>query len=539
MVASFLLGGGTRAGFLSDVVLELVAIPALLISLSSLLELPRTQSKRRADWALVFCLAIAVLPLIQLVPLPPWIWTRLPSREGVAEVFDLLGDQRPWMPISVSPNATWLSLLSLLPPVAIFVSAIQLNFRERRKLTLVIVAVGVLSAFVGLIQVAQGTSSPLRFFAFTNNSEAVGFFANRNHFAALLYTVLLFAAAWAIDVAFKTGSWNNLKRYAATTLVTLTACFIVLIVLISAATVARSRAGLLLTIIALAAAFALVFADRRNASGVTPSKLLIGAILLAATLAVQFALYRILDRFAVDPIDDARIPFAHNTLRAAMAFMPFGSGLGTFVPVYEMFEPPSDALANIYANHAHNDLLELWLETGVIGIALLGLFLIWFGFRSVNAWWRFPSQVSALDCSLVRAATIVIALLLVHSLVDYPLRTGAMMAIFAFSCAMLMEPLGNDEPTTSVGGEASREGASRKVLKPPTKASAIPVALPALRPRTSREADNLPVPLRQSGERWGEDVDWPQEWSTIEPVSPGKPSIPAGEARDPIDKEEE
>jgi hypothetical protein len=111
------------------------------------------------------------------------------------EVFEILGDKLSWMPISLSPNQTWLSALSLIPPLAIFLATLLLPYRERRWLSLVFLAVGVLSVFVGLIQVAQGPESPLRFFAYTNLTEAVGFFANRNHFAALLYALIMFAAA--------------------------------------------------------------------------------------------------------------------------------------------------------------------------------------------------------------------------------------------------------------------------------------------------------------------------------------------------------
>ena len=64
-------------------------------------------------------------------------------------------------------------------------------------------------------------------------------------------------------------------------------------------------------------------------------------------------------------MEGARIPFAHNTITAAKAYMPFGSGVGTFVSVYPGFEPAHDAISNVYANHAHNDLLEVWLEGGV------------------------------------------------------------------------------------------------------------------------------------------------------------------------------
>lgn len=124
MVCSLLLGGGTRGGFLSDTILELFAIPAFLISLSSLVAMPSSQTKHRAAWPLVLYLAIVILPLVQLIPLPPWLWTKLPQREQMVAIFDLLGRGLPWLPISLSPNSTWVSVLSLLAPLAIFLGVI-------------------------------------------------------------------------------------------------------------------------------------------------------------------------------------------------------------------------------------------------------------------------------------------------------------------------------------------------------------------------------------------------------------------------------
>jgi O-antigen ligase len=97
-------------------------------------------------------------------------------------------------------------------------------------------------------------------------------------------------------------------------------------------------------------------------------------------------------------------------------------------------------LVGVYANHTHNDLLELWLETGVVGPILLCVFLIWGVGRSVAEWTapnpgRFPAERT-----LVRAAILAILLLLGHSLVDYPLRTSAMMGVFAFCSGLLLDP---------------------------------------------------------------------------------------------------
>jgi hypothetical protein len=64
--------------------------------------------------------------------------------------------------------------------------------------------------------------------------------------------------------------------------------------------------------------------------------------------------------------------------------------------------------------------------------------------RSVAVWRPDPgSGMLEIDRNLARAATMVAALLVAHSFVDYPLRTGAMMAMMAFACALLLQqPIG-------------------------------------------------------------------------------------------------
>lgn len=523
LVCSLLLGGGTRGGFLSDALLELVAIPPLLISIASLVDSPVWHGRTGfgLSWLLAFCCAIALVPLIQLIPLPPGIWTSLPGRDEIAKELALLGGALPWLPISVSPHSTWLSLLSLLPPMAVFLAAIQLDYRERRQLSLLIIAVGVISVFVGLTQVAQGQSSPLRFFAITNPTEAVGFFANRNHFAALLYAVFLFAAVWAIDVGFKIGSWTDVRTFETVTIAELTAIFLVLLSVIAGEAMARSRAGLALTMVALLAAFALGFMDRRRVSGAKSSKVLLIATIAAVIVILQFALYRILNRFGTDPLEGARIIFAHVTVAAAKAFMPFGSGSGTFVPVYQMFEKPADIYAGTYVNHAHDDFLELWLETGVIGPILICVFLVWWGSSTVKLWRRPLAFVHAFDCTLARAATVVIALLLMHSLVDYPMRTDAILAIFAVACALLVAPVRSAEDKLRPASEPARDTTHRVAASKP----AIPVAAAAVNPMfgpatARRPGELVAAPQGQSGGRWGGDIDWPQQWQNSAQTSP-------------------
>jgi O-antigen ligase len=503
-VAALVLGGGTRSGFLSDAILQLIALPLLILSLW---RLTQQRAARSRPWLVAFCAALVLVPVLQTLPLPPSLWTELPNRKSEVEVLELVGRGLPWMPVSVAPHATALAALSLIVPIAVFLGTVQLRFVERSRLSLVIIAVGLLSVFLGLSQVAQGPDSALRFFDFKNTTEAIGFFANRNHFAALLYSVTLLAAAWAVS-ALGSGGGTSTERYDAGAIIALVASFTVMVMLVAAQAVARSRGGLGLTIVALLGALALAFTDRRDASGVTPAKLLAAAVGLAALFATQFALYRIMERFAVDPLQDSRIPFAMTTIEAARSFMPFGSGMGTFAPVYATFEKPRDILMNVYVNRAHNDVLEIWLELGVAGIALMVVFLGWYAARSIAVWRRTGSGPREIDTLLARSATLIVGLLIAHSVVDYPLRTGAMMAVFAFACALLTEPPGatRHAAASTAGGRGAEDHERRGWgAAEPGGAAALP-------------RDAWP-----KGERWGKNIDWPEEWKQGAPPQRPKP----------------
>ena len=85
-------------------------------------------------------------------------------------------------------------------------------------------------------------------------------------------------------------------------------------------------------------------------------------------------------------------------------------------------------------NHVHGDYIEIVLETGAAGFLLILLFLIWWARRVAAIWGSEDKDVFA------RAATIASAAILAHSVVDYPLRTAAISAIFAMCCALMAEP---------------------------------------------------------------------------------------------------
>lgn len=423
---ALLLGGGTHQGLWSDAIVQLASLLLLGVLLPVLL---RPAFFTHKSDVVAFVLVIGLLPLLQLIPLPPAMWTLLPGRGDISAAYGAADMSVPWLPISLDPAATWRSFLALAPPVAVFLATVFSGFRTRRSLSLLIIAAGIVSVLLGLAQLMQGPTSPLRFYPITNPGNSVGFFANRNHYAALLYSVIPFTTAWIVGLLIG----HRIDR-----IFGLAVAILVYAALILGLGMALSRAGIFLAVVAALASLLLVATHQQRIA--RHGFIIIGgAIALGAVSIIQFALFNLLGRFDDDILADYRVTIAHTTIEAAKAFQPFGSGFGTFVPTYQMFEH-IDALEPVFANHAHNDWLELWLEGSWPALAILATFLLWLAFASVRAWQPHHDDARTLDRAIAQAGSIVIVLLLMHSAVDYPLHTTALMTLFAFCCGLLVEP---------------------------------------------------------------------------------------------------
>jgi len=159
---------------------------------------------------------------------------------------------------------------------------------------------------------------------------------------------------------------------------------------------------------------------------------LAGGTAAAGAAVGAFALGPLLTRFDTGGTPEGRFENWPTVWAAVQSYLPLGSGIGSFDPVYRSVEP-LERLDPTFFNQAHNDYLELLLETGWLGGAILLMFFWWYAKRSLAAW----RASSSAHRDLQRAATIAIGAALVHSAVDYPLRTATLSVIFAFCCAIL------------------------------------------------------------------------------------------------------
>ena len=91
---------------------------------------------------------------------------------------------------------------------------------------------------------------------------------------------------------------------------------------------------------------------------------------------------------------------------------------------------PVELVAPAYFNHAHNDYLEVWLESGLMGAAAIIAMVAWFLSATWRAWRPGNSSVA-------RGASIGVLALATVSWVDYPLRTESLAVLFAFLLAAM------------------------------------------------------------------------------------------------------
>src|SRR6185436_19772674 len=106
---------------------------------------------------------------------------------------------------------------------------------------------------------------------------------------------------------------------------------------------------------------------------------------VALLLAFQFGFVGFADRISQTLSSDLRWPLASITAKAANDYFPFGSGIGTFAPIYQRYEP-LEYLAEAYVNRAHNDWLEAWLEGGLITAMAVCVLVSCYLFLAYRSW---------------------------------------------------------------------------------------------------------------------------------------------------------
>lgn len=387
--------GWSRQGDWQNVILQLAGLVIIGWAAASRSNGPISHSAR-----LLLLLAIGAVALVglQAVPWPAHYWAH-GIRGRIAHDYRLLGTIPP-LPSSLAPYASLASLFGLIPPLAMFCAVARSSFRF--GLLLMSLLAGAIADVLLSAQHAAG-----------------GVGANADHLASLLLIALTFAAA----IPAAASNWT-IPRYRAVILSLGLAA-----ILLAGLALTNSRVGYALSVPLL---FAIALDWLPPDSPSRRLVILLGILSLAAS-GTALSLSPVGGTIAGHgqrTFLQSRQQIFVKTVQAAKDFMPFGSGLGSFAGVYDLYQSPA-TVTNERVIHADNDYAELALELGLGAIILILLFFAWWG-NAVREVWR-----RGRGGPFVRAASIASAAMLVQSFLDFPLRSAAVSTSFAMCLALL------------------------------------------------------------------------------------------------------
>jgi O-antigen ligase len=277
----------------------------------------------------------------------------------------------------------------------------------------VMIVFGALYAFFALAQNltangrifwVHGTQSPGSIF---------GSYVNRDHYAGLIEMLVPIPFVLSVGNALRGGK-RVLVGFCA-------------VLMASTIFLSGSRGGMLTFVIEMLFFLALTLGKRRS------PRLALGSI--AVCVLVLFLLIflgkggQVLGRLG-DLSPGIRLDIVKDSLRMFSKRPIGGWGLGTFATVYPSYR---SFYTNQFVNEAHNDYVQLLVETGLLGFTLM----LWFLARlyqhglPTSRRWEFQW-----DAAVSLAALLGCTGILLHSLVDFNLQIPANAALFYVLCGL-------------------------------------------------------------------------------------------------------
>lgn len=383
----------------------------------SLMKIGRAKGER----TLIILLAgLALIMVLQLLPLPPLIWQKLHLRLQVSSLDELVGISSAWRPLSLTAVRTWNALASLVVPTAALFLAISLKVPSLTLLR-VLSGLGILNAFLGLLQISTGRFSPLYLYNITNRGSVVGLLANENHAAIFAATSMLVVASAGLRV-------RQMATAKLEWLIYPVAFSFILFVSLAGG----SRAGFLAAIGATMVSIVMfALSPRRGRMLATqnafprwfdehPRFVLAVPVVIVSLIAASFlALDRspaFRDIIAKDNLEDLRWSLWPVIIKMLKDNLFFGTGFGSFEQAYHIYEPNA-LLMPSYVNQAHNDWVQFLIEGGVLSGVLLLVLIYWIVKRVSSLASHPASKVVALFWVCI------FTLVAAASVIDYPLRT--------------------------------------------------------------------------------------------------------------------
>ena len=295
--------------------------------------------------------------VIQVVPVPPALLGLFaPSTKKIYDFYTFEPPGR-WMSISLHPYKTVNEVLKYLAGFVVFLIAAK-NFRDTPKLSRAMKTLVIFGFTLGIFAIVQKTTWNGNLYWFRElrmGGSPFGPFVNRNHFAGFIGMII----PLGLGLLFTRKTNEEKILYGFLTVIMAVSLFFSL-----------SRGGIIGFLSGISLFSILLAKNKLQTRGVW-----IVGVFLAVILSylLYLGVDPIVQRFYQSDITtNDRLVVGAATVDAIKDFWLTGSGLGTFVNVFPLYAPLD--MGAIF-DHAHNDYLEFILETGIIGLLMLLVFI--------------------------------------------------------------------------------------------------------------------------------------------------------------------
>jgi O-antigen ligase len=416
------IGGGAALPIGNTVLCSI----ALLIAALTFLPGPSLTSPRPLAIPLGAMAALALLGVVQLLPLPERILEAVAPVNATiyhetGESLRLFSRKAPTPRISIAPTETIDTLILILAYSALFLSALSLlDSRPRRRL-----AVGALLASA-LAEVVVAA-------ALRSGERVHGPFTNPDHFAGYLEIALAlaFGALWAEVLTSRDRAAEALERAERfeRRFPAMAARLLLWSLIAAGIALTESRGGMLAAGVTTLFLFGAAILHRRSrahgrAATATGLALLLAILFVGAAVGAQ-RFYRFLETDPRDLTGNTRVALWKTSLAAWREFPFVGSGLGTFREAFRRVQPRE---LRAFVEQAHNDFLQLAVTGGAVGAALGVLLFVSLFTLLLRAWAR---QRHREESALALAGLGALLSLTLHGLVEFNLSIPIIPATLA------------------------------------------------------------------------------------------------------------
>jgi len=380
--------------------------------------------------------------LFQLVPLPPAI-LKLLSPQSYDIYQQTLGIIEPsaWLSISIHKKATLEEFFRYASYVSFYYLAIQLlaDKKKLQKTVYVIVIFASLLVFFSLIQHFTSINTIYWLREISGNVVIFGPYLNHNHFAGLMEMIFPIALALFLYLKPRIKYEISLREKIVEVFDPQGSNVYLLlgfasVLIVTSIVISLSRGAMISICLAMILfVILLILRSKRKKNGIV---LVLFLVLVVLSIS-WFGWDDVFQRFGKltterGTIHEARFVFWKDSVNIIKDFPVTGTGFGTFANIYPRYRTYTSPLSVL---HAHNDYLELLIEGGLIGFALVTWFLLVVLMKTLRVYRQRRERFSLY---LYLGCLTGISSLLFHSLTDFNMHIGANGLYYFFMIGLLV-----------------------------------------------------------------------------------------------------